>query len=277
MIYKDLAPGIISAGNIGVIEIFHADSLAGPMSKLKAAYEVKNKKASINLSSGTSKQLAERILKGDVCDVFASSSPMVIDDLMKEKLVDSDQAAASWYVIFSANEMVVIVEKGNALGIRHVEDLARPDVSFVRVTGDKDLATSRTIEFLNRAANLAGEPELAQIIVNNSINDPSKPTPVPNVVRAVQDGNANAGVVYYSAAVAAEGKVDIIRFPDSINLSEAIRNGACVPGNAKNPSGGINFVSFLLTPEAQNILKASGQPPVVPAICRGKVPVDIGN
>jgi ABC-type molybdate transport system substrate-binding protein len=157
MIYKDLAPEIISAGNIGVIEIFHADSLTGPMSKLKAAYEVKNEKASINLSSGTSKQLAERLLKGDVCDVFASSSPMVIDDLMKEKLVDSDQAAASWYVIFSANEMVVIVEKGNALGIRHVEDLARPDVSFVRVTGDKDLATSRTIEFLNRAADAARE------------------------------------------------------------------------------------------------------------------------
>ena len=275
---KDSAPGILTACDIGpgVIEVFHADSLAGPMSTLKNHYEAKNKGASINLSSGTSKQLAERILKGDTCDVFASSSPAVIEDLMKETLVGSGHTAASWYVIFSANEMVVIVEKGNPLAIRFVEDLAKPDVTFVRVTGSKDLATSRTIEFLNRASDLEKKPELAQIIVNNSINDPSRATPVPDVVRAVREGKANAGVVYYSAAVAAEGQVDIIRFPDSINLSEAIRNAACVPSNAMNQKGVLDFVDFLLTPEAQKILKATGQPPVVPAIRRGNVPPNIG-
>jgi molybdate transport system substrate-binding protein len=277
MIDNDSAPEIPTGGNVGVIEVFHADSLAGPMAKLKTAFEAKNKKASINLSSGISKQLAERILKGDACDVFASSSPAVIEDLMKETLVGSGQTAASWYVIFSANEMVVIVEKGNPHGIRYVEDLAKHDVMFVRVTGDKDLATSRTIEFLDRASNLEGNPELAQIIINKSINDRSIATSVLDVVRAVREGNANAGVVYYSAAVAAGGQVDIIRFLDSINMSEAIRNAASVPGNARNPRSGIDFVGFLLTPEAQNILKATGQPPVVPAIRRGNVPPDIGN
>jgi molybdenum ABC transporter molybdate-binding protein len=273
---KDPAQGIHAAGSVGVIEVFHADSLAGPMSKLKGAYEAKNKKASVNLTSSTSKQLAERILKGDACDVFASSSPAAIDDLMKEKPVGCGQTAASWYVIFSANEMVVIVEKDNALGIRRVEDLARSGVTFKRVTGDKDLATSRTIEFLNRAAKSEGCPELAQTIIDNSIVDPSKPTPVPAVVRAVQEGKANAGVVYYSAAIAAGDQVEIIRFPDSINMSEAIRNAASVPGNAINRKGGIDFVGFLLTPEAREILKANGQPPVVPAIRRGNVPPNIG-
>jgi molybdenum ABC transporter molybdate-binding protein len=276
MIDNDSAPETPTGSNVGVIEVFHADSLAGPMSKLKNYYEAKNKGASINLSSGTSIQLAERILKGDTCDVLASSSPAVIEDLMKETLVGSGQTAASWYVIFSANEMVIIVEKGNPLDIRYVEDLAKPDVKFVRVTGDKDLATSRTIEFLNRAAKSEGCPELAQTIIDNGIVDPSKPTPVPDVVRAVQEGKANAGVVYYSAAVATGGQVDIIRFLDRINMSEAIRNAACVPGNAKNPSGGIDFVGFLLTPEAHNILKETGQPPVVPAIRRGNVPPNIG-
>jgi molybdenum ABC transporter molybdate-binding protein len=277
MIDNDSATEIPTGRNVGVIEVFHADSLAGPMAKLKPAFEAKNKKASINLSSGTSKQLAERILKGDTCDVFASSSPAVIEDLMKETLVASSQAAASWYVIFSANEMVVIVEKGNALGIRHVEDLAKPEVKFVRVTGGKDLATTRTIEFLNRASSLEGRPEVAQIIINKGITDPSKPTSVPDVVHAVREGRANAGVVYYSAAVAAEGLVGIIRFPASTNMSEAIRNAASVPSNAKNPNGGIDFVNFLLTPEAQNILKATGQPPAVPAIRRGDVPPNIRN
>jgi molybdenum ABC transporter molybdate-binding protein len=275
MVYKDSTQNVLSEGSVGTIEIFHADSLAGPMNRLKAAFTAKNKKASINLSSGTSKQLAERIVEGDTCDVFASSSPAVVEDLMKTPLVGSGQNGASWYVIFSANEMVVIVEKGNPLGIRRAEDLAKPDIKFVRVTGDKDLATSRTIEFINRVANLEGKPKLAQIVVNKNISDPSEPTSVPDVVRAVREGKANASVVYYSAAVASEGQVDIIRFPDSVNMSEAIHNAACVPGNAKNPSGGMEFVNFLLTPEAKNILKETGQPPIFPAIRRGNVPPNI--
>jgi molybdenum ABC transporter molybdate-binding protein len=277
MVNKESAQDVHSESSVGTIEVFHADSLAGPMNRLKAAFTAKNKKASVNLSSGTSKQLAERIIEGETCDVFASSSPAVIEDLIKKPLVGSGQNSASWYVIFSANEMVVIVEKGNPLGIRRAEDLAKPDIKFVRVTGDKDLATGRTIEFISRIAKSGGKPELAQIVINKNVNDPSKPTSVPDVVRAVQEGKANAGVVYYSAAIAADGQVDVIRFPDSVNMSEAIRNAACVPGNAKNPSGGMDFVNFLLTPEAQNILKETGQPPIFPAIRRGNVPPNIRN
>jgi hypothetical protein len=42
--------------------------------------------------------------------------------------------------------MVVITAKGNPLGIRQVADLVKPEVRFVRVTGEKDLATNRTID-----------------------------------------------------------------------------------------------------------------------------------
>ena len=68
------------------LEVFHADSLAGPMKELKKAFEGKHQGITINLNSGVSKQLAERILKGDTCDVFAPSSPAVIEeDLMKQE------------------------------------------------------------------------------------------------------------------------------------------------------------------------------------------------
>ena len=145
-----------------VVEVFHADSLAGPMRELKKAFEEKNKDVTINLTSGVSKQLAERILKGDTCDVFAPSSPAVVDDdLMNKKFADSDRDAASWYVVFSGNEMVIITGKGNPLAIRNVSDLAKPGVKFLRITAAKDLATGRTIDFLKRATALEGKPELA--------------------------------------------------------------------------------------------------------------------
>ena len=203
------------------VEVFHADSLAGPMQQLKKAFEGKNQGVTVNLTSGVSRQLAERILKGDTCDVFAPSSPAVVEeDLMNKKIAGSGKDAASWYVVFSANEMVVITAKGNPLGIRQVADLVKPEVKFVRVTGEKDLATNRTIEFLKKAAALEGKPELAQKIIDGAAVDPSKPNSVPDTVRAVKEGKANAGVVYHSAAVAAKNELDIIRFPAGVNLSD---------------------------------------------------------
>jgi molybdate transport system substrate-binding protein len=272
--------GVLYAGNAmaGTIEVFHADSLGGPIRELKQAFEKKNKDVTINLTSGTSKQLAGRILNGDTCDVFASSSPAVIDqDLMGKKVAGSDRDSASWYVIFSANEMVVVTGKGNPLRIHKVADLAKPGIKFIRVTGEQDLATGRTIEFLKRAALLEGRPELAQKIVDSAVADPSKPITVADVVNAVRDGTASAGVDYYSAAIAAKNDIAIVRFPASVNMSDAIRNAATVPGTAKNPKQATAFVRFLLTPEARAILKKTGQPPVVPAVQKGDVPAAVKN
>ncbi len=257
------------------IEVFHADSLAGPMKALKAAFEPRLPGVTVDLTSGTSKQLAERILKGETCDVFAPSSPAVIDEDLLHKPVAGGRTAASWYVVFSANEMVVITRKGNPLGVHSIADLAKPGVRFVRVTGDKDLATNRTIEFLKKASALEGKPELAQPIVEGAAVDVSKPNSVPDTVRAVQEGKADAGVVYYSAAVAARDDLDIVRFPASVNVSDKIRNAATVPGTAQEPNVALDFVKFLLSPEGQKILQDTGQPPVVPPIRKGDVPAHL--
>ncbi len=272
------ALGMLAAGSAmaASLEVFHADSLAGPMQAAKKAFEAKNPGVTLNLTSGISRLLADRILKGDTCDVFAPSSPAVADDLLTKKVTGTNQDAATWYVVFSANEMVVITAKGNPLGIRQVADLVKPGVKYVREIGEKNLGAVRALEFLKRAAALEGKPELAQKIIDAAV-DPDKPRPVPEVVRAVREGSANAAVVYYSAAVAAKNDVEIIRFPASVNLSEAIRNAASVPGTAKNPKEATDFVRFLLTAEAQKILLDTGQPPVVPAIRKGNVPADVKN
>ena len=269
---------VLSTGRAAAasLEVFHADSLAGPMAEIKKAFEGKNPGVTINLTSGTSRQLAERILKGDACDVFASSSPEVIDqDLMNKPIAGSGKNAASWYVIFSANEMVVITQKGNPLNIRQVADLAKPEVRFIRITAEKDLGTNRTIEFLKQAAALEGKPELAQKIIDSAVVDPSRPSSVPNTIRAVVEGKANAGVVYYSAAVAARNELDIIRFPASVNLSDKILNAASVPGTARNTEAALGFVRLLLSAEGQKILQETGQPPVVPATRKGNVPAEL--
>jgi molybdate transport system substrate-binding protein len=250
----------------GQIEVFHADSLGGPMAALKKAFEAKHDGATINLTPGTSRQLADRILKGDACDVFAPSSPAIANELI-------DKKAAAWSVVFSANEMVVITAKGNPKSIQKISDLARAGVAFARIIGEKDLASGRTVEFLKRAAALEGKPELAQQIVDAARSENA----VPDAVRAVENGSADASVVYFSAAVAAAKGLDIVRFPAAVNLSDAIQNAAAVPGTAKNPQEASEFVRFVLSPEGQAILMQAGQPPIVPAIRKGDVPADVKN
>ena len=258
------------------VDVFHADSLAAPMRELKTAYEAKHPGITLKLTSGVSKQLAERIMKGDACDVFAPSSPAVIDDELLDKPIGaSGKIGAAWYIVFSANEMVVITAKGNPLGIRELADIAKADVRVARVTGEKDLATGRTVEFLKREAAREKGSEIAQQIVDKAPIDPAKPATVPDVIGAVREGRADAGIVYYSAAIGARGEVGIVRFPDTVNLSEAIRNAAAVPGTARNPREAAAFVAYLTSAEAQEILKNAGQPPVSPAIRRGAVPAEV--
>ena len=265
------------------IQVFHADSLAGPMREVKKAFEAKRPGANVLLTPGVSRQLAERILKGEIVDVFAPSSPAVIDEDLLGKPVTgpgpgAGKPAATWYVVFSANEMVVITARGNPLGIRRASDLARPGLRFVRVNGEKDLATGRTVSFLQRATAADGDAALAQKIIDSapaSVSEPGKAVTVPAAVEAVKQGKADAAVVYYSAAVAARNDVDVVRFPDSVNMSEAIRNAATVPGTARNTADATAFVAFLLSLEAQAILKETGQPPVVPPIRKGAVPAEI--
>jgi molybdate transport system substrate-binding protein len=262
------------------VQVFHADSLAGPMREVKNAFEARRPGANVVLTSGISRQLAERILKGETVDVFAPSSPAVIDEGLMGRPVagvgpGAGKPAATWYVVFSANEMVIITAKGNPLGVKRASDLARPGLRFVRVNGEKDLATARTVCFLQRATSAEGEAAVAQKIIDGAVGEPGKPVTVPGAVDAVRQGKADAAVVYYSAAVAARNDVDIVRFADNVNMSEAIRNAATVPGTASNVTDATAFVVFLMSPEAQAILKDTGQPPVVPAIRTGAVPAEI--
>jgi len=278
------AVGLAPTGGLQAAEVlvFHADSLGGPMAEVKKAFESRRPGVRVVLTSGVSRQLAERIVRGEAVDVFAPSSPAVIDeDLMNRPIASgagAGQPAATWYVVFSANEMVVITRKGNPLGIKRMSDLARPGLRFVRVNGEKDLATARTATFVQRATAAEGDASLAATILASApadLGEAGKPVTVPSAVDAVKQGRADAAVVYFSAAVAARSDVDVVRFPDSVNMSEAIRNAATVPGSAPNATDATAFVAFLLSSDAQAILRDTGQPPVVPALRKGAVPAEV--
>jgi len=258
-----------AGGKKMIVEVWHADSLAGPMNEMKKAFEGKNTNILVNLTSGRSRELAERILNGDACDVFAPSDPAVVKNMFGKKVGSRD--AASWYVVFSANELVIITRKGNPLGVKQMTDLVKEGIKLARVTGEKDMATNRTIEFIKRAAGAEGKPEVSQKIIDGAVRENT----IPDVLMAVKSGKADAGIVYLSAAVTVADETDIISFPAKVNLSENIRNVVTIPGTARNINAANHFIKLMLSPEGRQILKKTGQPPIVPPIREGNVPVDI--
>ena len=85
------------------------------------------------------------------------------------------KVAASWYVVFSANEMVVITRKGNPLGLKKMIDLGKGSVMLARVAGEKDMATDRTIEFIKRAVAAEGRLDSAQKIIDEAVKETYDP------------------------------------------------------------------------------------------------------
>ena len=255
------------------IDIFHADSLTGPMHQLKQAFEFIETNMELRLTPGRSRELAAEILKGAACDIAAFSDEKVMqEEFMGKKIQGTDCAAASWYIVFSANQMVLIVPKGNPMGIRGIADLGRPDIRLVRVTGEKDLATYRTLELIKKAANDGKMPHLAeQILEKTAVKAPT----IPEALQALKNGEANVGIVYLSSAVAEQKYVDHILLPDSLNLSEQIRNVLSIPGTSQNPIAAGRFVSFILSPAGQDILKRAGQPPQIPILLKGVIPPEL--
>jgi ABC-type molybdate transport system substrate-binding protein len=116
---------------------------------------------------------------------------------------------------------------------------------------------------------------LAQKIIDASAGEPGKPSSVPETVRAVREGAVDAGVVYYSAAVAARSDIETIRFPAGVNMSEAIRNAITVTGTAKNAAEATAFVRFIISADGRRILLDTGQPPIDPAIFKGDAPAEL--
>ncbi len=133
---------------------------------------------------------------------------------------------------------------------------------MARVAGEKDMATNRTIEFIKKAAAAEGKSDLSQKIIDGAV----KESTIPDVLRAVESGKADAGIVYLSAAVTVADKADIVSFPAKVNLSENIRNVVTIPGTARNVNAAESFVKLMLSAEGRQILKKTGQPPIVPPI-----------
>jgi molybdate transport system substrate-binding protein len=188
-----------------------------------------------------SNALAAQIQQGAPADVFASANTSIPFHLYDHGLIEKP-------LIFTRNELIVIVPRSNPAGIHSVADLAKPGVKLVVAApgvpvGDYTRTVLHTMKL----------DSVLQNVVSNE-------TDVREVLAKVALGEADAGFVYLTDARTVRGKVATIgiRWSAQPRVSYAV----AVVRASKHKAAARVFVRTLLGKAAQKKLRAAGFLPV---------------
>jgi molybdate transport system substrate-binding protein len=188
-------------------------------------------------SFGGSNALAAQVEQGAPADVFASANTSIPFQLYDQGLVEKP-------VLFTRNELTVIVPKANPANIHAVADLAKPGVKLVVAApgvpvGDYTRTVLHTMKL----------DSVLQNVVSNESD-------VREVLAKVALGEADAGFAYVTDARAVRGKVATIgiRWTAEPRVSYAV----AVVRASKHKVAAHAFVKALLGKAAQAKLRAAG-------------------
>jgi len=192
-------------------------------------------------SFGGSNALATQIQQGAPADVFASANTSLPFSLYDQGLVEKP-------VLFTRNELTVIVPRSNPAHIHSVADLAKPGVKLV--------VAAVGVPVGDYTRRVLGNMGLSRVLDNVVSNE----TDVREVLAKVGLGEADAGFVYTTDARTVRGKVATIgiRWSAQPRVTYAV---AVVKGS-RHRAAARAWVKSLLGKTAQAKLRAAGFLPV---------------
>jgi molybdate transport system substrate-binding protein len=184
-----------------------------------------------------SNMLAAQIQQGAPADVFASANTKLPEQLYEAGLVEKP-------VVFTRNELILIVPKSNPAGIHSVFDLRKPGVKLVIGAVGVPVGDYTRVVL----HNLGLDDVLGNVV--------SQETDVREVLAKVALGEADAGFVYLTDAKTVKGQVATIGIRWS--AQPIVRYAVAVVKSSHHLAGARAFVQGLLGKAAQAKLRAAG-------------------
>jgi molybdate transport system substrate-binding protein len=223
--------------------VLAASSLEGAFSALAASFRASHPGVEVKLSFAGTQQLCTQIEHGASFDVLAAA-----DSVRALALVRSNHLGPLW--TFAVNEPVIVVAPAAAGGVRSLGEL--PNVERL-VVGTPEVPIGRyTLEVLDRAAAELGEDFRRRVearIVSRELN-------VRQVLSKVLLGEAQAGIVYRSDALAAQGRVLVLEIPRPLNA--VAHYPIAVAARAPHPHLARAWVELVSSPLGRAALAAAG-------------------
>lgn len=228
------------------LTIFGAASLSGVLDAAKTAYEAAVPGTTLTIASDSSAALATQIEQGAPADVFLAA-----DTTNPKKLVDGGFAAGD-PVVFAANELAVIVPKGNPAAIGSPADLARDGVKVI-AAGHGVPITTYAIQLIRNLAKRPGYP--ADFEAAYAANVVSTEDNVKAVAAKIGFGEGDAGIVYVTDARASTD-VETVAVPDAANVAASY--AGVVVKVSPNGDAAEAFLRWIAGPAGQAILGEAG-------------------
>ena len=229
-----LAAGCGGGSDEGTLTVSAAASLKGAFTEYARGFG----DADVRLSFAGSDELAAQIRQGIRPDVFAAANTKLPDKLHEEGLVEKP-------VVFAGNRLVIAVPEGS--DVDSVEDLARD--------GLKLAAGSRSVPVGEYTRTVIGRLDPStrdSILANVRSEEPD----VRGVVGKVSQRAVDAGFVYVTDVAAADGKIEAVDLPAS--LQPTVAYGVAVVKGASNPDAARSFVDGLVDGDGARILREAG-------------------
>ena len=175
------------------LTVFAASSLTDAFGEIGKAFDAANPGVTTTFNFAGSQVLQTQIEQGAPADVFASASKSYMDLLVTDGFVAKDVPQT-----FLNNKLVVILPANNPAALEKLEDLAKPGIKLVLAAEAVPVGkyALQALDLMNTSFGNDFKTKVLANVVSNEDN-------VKQVVAKVQLGEADAGIVYVSDAIAA--------------------------------------------------------------------------
>jgi molybdate transport system substrate-binding protein len=235
----------IDASEPRMLTVFAAASLTDAFEEIGQSFEASHPDVKVGFNFSGSQALRTQIEQGAMVDVFASANGKEMDTLVAGGFVTKDAPQ-----IFLTNQLVVIMPAANPAGLEKLEDLANPRIKLVLAAEDVPVGkyARQALELMNEQFGNDFKDKVLANVVSNEDN-------VKQVVVKVQLGEADAGIVYASDAVAMPD-MKPIEIPAEMNLVAEYPIAVLTQSPQQDLAS--EFVSYVLGPQGQAVLQNWG-------------------
>jgi molybdate transport system substrate-binding protein len=223
------------------LTVFAAASRSESFSEMATTFEESHPGVEVSLNFAGSNTLRAQIEQGANADVFASANNKEMEALVTDGLINADSPQ-----IFLTNRLVVIMPANNPARLSTFNDLALPGLKLVLAAEEVPVGRYSRLMLENVGTDFKSQT-LANVVSNENS--------VKQVVAKVQLGEADAGIVYASDAVAAP-ELPVIEIPSELNVQAEYPIAALKV--APHPELADEFVAFILSSEGQTVLQKWG-------------------
>jgi molybdate transport system substrate-binding protein len=233
------------------LTVFAAASLTDAFEAMGEELKAEYPTLSIAYNFGGSQALVTQLREGAQADVFASANAVQMQAAHDAGLITGEPA------IFAGNVLVVVTPNGNPADIQDAADLREDGVRLVLAQPEVP-AGGYARDVICR---MAADPSTYghDFVERVAANVVSEEEDVRDVLAKVALGEADAGIVYVSDAVAAGDQVHVVDIPDEVNVIATYPVAVLVGGDEALGSA---FVAYLLSEEGQALLESYGFQPV---------------